>query len=84
MTLCKSLFFNTERLWVILMQQHQEKQHTSRPYGFPNRFGRDRLVFGDVLLLPTSFSIGPIEINGKTFLKLLQLYLPPGLVFKPL
>lgn len=78
------VFFYTECLWVILMQQHQEKQHTSCPYGFPNRFGRDSLVFGDLVLLPTSFSIGPIEINGKTFLKLLQLYLLRGLVFKPL
>lgn len=66
------------------MQQHQEKHHTGCPYGLPNRLGRDSLVFGDLVLLPSSFSVGPIEINGKTFLKLLQLYLLWGLVFKPL
>lgn len=64
--------------------QHREQQRTGWPYGFPHGFGRDDLVFGDLVLLPTSFSIGPIEINGKTFLQLLQLYLLGGFVFKPL
>lgn len=62
---------------MILMQQH-----TGCPYGFPNRFGRDSLVFGDLVLLPAGLSVGPIEIYGKTFLKLLQLYLLCGFVFK--
>lgn len=34
------------------------------------------------MLLPTGFSIGSIKINGKTFLKLLQLYLLWRFVFK--
>lgn len=66
------------------MQPNQEKKSTGCPYGFPHRFGGDGLVFGDLVLPPTSFSIGPIEINGKTFLKLLQLNLLCGLVFKSL
>lgn len=73
-------------IWSVcdLLMQHREQQRTGWPYGFPHRFGRDDLVFGDLVLLPTSFSIGPIEVNGKTFLQLLQLYLLGGFVFKPL
>lgn len=73
-------------IWSVcdLLIQHREQQHTGWPYGLPRRFGRDDLVFGDLVLLRTGFSIGPIEINRKTFLQLLQLYLLGGFVFKPL
>lgn len=78
------VYFFISSVYGFFMQQHQGKQHTSWPYGFPNRFGRGSFVFGDLVLLPTGFSICPIEINGKTFLQLLQLYLLCGFVFKPL
>lgn len=60
----------------------QQEQHTCCPCRSPCRRGSDRLVVGDLGLLPTGFSIGSIKINGKTLLKLFQLNLPWGFDFK--
>lgn len=58
---------------------------TSGACRFPNGWGKDWLVVvGELCLLPVNFSVGSIEINGKTLLKLLQLNLPRGFDFKAL
>lgn len=51
----------------------------------PKGWGSDGLVVvGELCLLPVNFSVGSIEINGKTLLKLLQFNLPWGFDFKAL